>query len=328
MNYLQILEKLYPDGSVQGECGIFVHKLIQIPLVGDTLSSKTVAVKKYGYTAAAVQGGYDAGDAIVFNVGTTAGHIGFCNNIVNGIMTITESNWNEDLKVHHTREVSVHDKSIIGCLRGKLLFPIPTQTFKQRVLVLTSNVPEANMSQLQTGINQYLTNLAAKTTDLTIEVDYAPTEANFTIVTQSSDNTIYIQPNDIAVEGQKVQTQNGKQYDVVCLVYDDSKMAPKPNHPIEAPVLINGFNIIEIPLDWISNINDGTVNPVEIYPLSVEVFFAHELCHADFFLINYKGGFQLHDKTHDPQLSGYPSPVDYFLQYLMELKPFWSYIVH
>lgn len=327
MTYQKILEQLYPDDSVQGECGVFVHKLIQIPLVGDTLSTKTAAVKKYGYTAQMVDGGYDAGDAIVFNVGTTAGHIGFCNNIVNGIMTITESNWNEDLKVHHTRQVLVHDKSIVGCLRGKLLFPIPPQTFNQKVLVLCSNIEPANMPQLQAGIAQYIADLAAQTTDFTVSVDYAPTQANFTIVTQTSDNTIYIQPEDVISEGNRVQQETGKQYDVVCLIYDDSKMSPKPNHPIEAPIYQNGFNIMEIPLDWISSLNDNTL-PLEIYPQAVEIFFAHELSHADFFLINTKGGFQLHDKTHNLQISGYTSPIDYFLQYLMELKPFWSYLIH
>lgn len=326
MNYQPILEKLYPDGSVQGECGVFAHKLQNFPLVGDTIQTKTTAVKKYGYTAAMVQGGYDAGDILILNINTAAGHVCFVNNIVNGIMTLTESNWDLDLKVHHTRQLPVNDKTIVGCLRGKLLFPVPG--FNQRVLVLCSNIADADMSQLQAGITQYMTDLAVKTTDLTIQVDYAPTEANFTVVTQSSDNTIYIQPADVAAEGQKVQQQNGKQYDVVCLVYDDSKMAPKPNHPIEAPVLIDGFNVIEIPLDWISNINDGTVDPVEIYPLAVEIFFAHEMSHANFFLINKRGGFNLHDKTHDPQTSGYPSPIDYFLQYLIELKPFWNYIIN
>ena len=325
-NYQAILQELYPENSYGGECGVFVHKLITIPLVGDTLSSKTAAVKKYGYTAQMVDGGYDAGDSIVFNVGTAAGHIGFCNNIVNGVMTITESNWNLDMKVHHTRQVPVHDPSIVGCLRGKLLFPIPPQTFNQKVLVLCSNIEPANMPQLQAGIAQYMADLAAQTTDFTVSVDYAPTEANFTVVTQTSNNTIYINPQDVVVAGQAVQQATGKQYDVVCLVYDDSKMSPMPNHPIEAPIY-DGFNIIEIPLDWISSLGDSTI-PLEIYPQSVEIFFAHELSHADYFLINTRGNFQLFDHTHDAMLSGFPSPVDYYLQYFMNLKPFWSYLIH
>ncbi len=329
MSYQPILEQLYPDGSVQGECGVFVHKLMSIPLVGNTIQTKTTAVQKYGYTAEQVQGGYDAGDAIIFNIGTAAGHIAFCNNIENGIMTLTESNWHLDFKVHHTRQISAKDPTIVGCLRGKLLFPIPPmpptpRTFNQRVLVLCSNIPDANMSQLKAGITQYTDAVLQKTTDFHISVDYAPTDTQFTIVTQTSDDTIYIQPGDVAFAGAQVQQATGKQYDVVCLVYDDSKMTPMPNHPIEAPIYEHGFNIIEIPLDWVSSLNTPNT-PLVIYSDAVEIFFSHEMSHADYFLTHAKGGFDLHDKTHDPQLLGYPSPVDYFIQYLIELRPFWGY---
>jgi len=319
MDYQGILENLYPDGSIGGECGVFVHKLIQIPLVGNTIQSKTAAVRKYGYTAQMVQGGYDAGDAIVFNVDTPAGHIGFCNNIENGVMTITESNWNLDNKIHHTRQVSVLDKSIVGCLRGKLLFPIPT--FNQRVLVLCYNIPWNQFANLAQGIESYADKVKAKTTVFNISVDFEPTEAIFPIITQPSDGTIYVDPEAISAEGSRIQTEKDKQYDVVCLVYDNSEMNPKPNHPIEAPIFEHGFNVIEIPLDWISSLDDPTI-PFEIYSQSVEIFFAHECMHADYFLS--KSGQR--DKTHDPQTLGYPSPVDYFLDYLMELSPYWGII--
>lgn len=323
-NYQKILETLYPEGSYGNECGIFVHKLIQIPPIGDTILTKTAAVKKYGYTAQMVQGGYDAGDAIVFDVGTKAGHIGFCNNIVNGVMTITESNWNLDGKIHHTRSLSVFDKSIVGCLRGILLFPIPPQTFNQRVLVLCSNIP--NLPQLQEGIQSYVDKVKAKTTDFDISVDYATTNVIFPTITDSS-GTTYVVPEAISSEGDRVERETGKQYNVVCLIYDSSKMNPKPNHPIEAPILEHGFNVIEIPLDWISSQDDPTI-PFEIYPLAVEIYFSHELSHADYFLVNKLNtqGFKIPDKTHNPMISGYPSPVDYYLNYLMELRAFWSYL--
>lgn len=321
MNYQPILQKLYPEGSVGGQCGDFVHKLIQIPTVGNTIQTKIAAVKKFGYTAQAVMGGYDAGDAIIFNVGTPAGHIGFCNNIVNGVMTITESNWHEDLKITHTRQVPVMDKSIVGCLRGQLLFPIPPQTFNLRVLVLCSNIPDTSMPQLKEGIQNYTDKVSEKTTGIfNVSVDYLPTQKVFTTVSQAG--TVYVDPEQVSAEGFALAKQ---QYDVVCLVYDSSKMNPKPNHPIEAPIYEHGFNVIEIPLDWISSQNDTTI-PFEIYPQAVEIFFAHEMSHANYFLVNKLSQNVVHDKTHDPQLLGYPSPVDYFLNYLMELRAWWDII--
>ncbi len=104
-------------------------------------------------------------------------------------------------------------------------------------------------------------------------------------------------------------------------------MNPKPNHPIEAAILEHGFNVIEIPLNWISSQDDHTI-PFEIYPLSVEIYMAHEMSHADYFLINKLNtqGFKLIDHTHDPMILGYPSPTDYYLMYFMNLKAFWSYL--
>lgn len=325
MNYQSILQQLYPEGSIgpgegvyKGQCAVFVQNLMSIPKVGDTIESKIAAVKKYGYTAQQVQGGYSAGDAIVLDVGTKAGHVLFLNqfNPITKIGVASEANWFRDGKVHHTRQINLMDKSVIGCLRGKLLFDVPPQTFNQKVLVLCYNIPD--ITKIQEGINSYITKVQQKTTDFNISVDYAVTKGPFTVIQQGT--TIYIQPADVANEGLKVQQQTGKQYDVVCLVYDNSQMTPHPNHPTESPLYLHGFNVIEIPLDWIS---DGT----QIFPNSVETFFSHELSHANYFLINIKGGFTIRDKTHDAQILGYPSPIDYFLQYLMELKPFWSYLV-
>lgn len=319
MNYQQILQGLYPEGSKQGQCGVFAHKLMTFPLIGDTLASKTAAVKKYGYTAAMVQGGYCAGEVIITKESLVNGHVAFCNTLENGVMTLSESNYHLDLKVHHTRQLNVHDPVIVGCIRGPLLFLPPT--FNQRVLVLCSNIPD--LPQVKQGIQNWVDKVKAKTTDFNILVDYETTDTQFTIVNQGA--TIYLQPGEVAFEGAKIEVQNKVQYDVVCLIYDNSNMNPRPNHPIEAPIYQDGFNVIEIPLDWISSIGDNTV-PFEIYPNAVEVFFAHEMSHANYFLVNTRGKFLLHDKTHDDMTAGYPSPVDYFLQYLMELKPFWNFL--
>jgi hypothetical protein len=326
-DYSTILKQLYPEGSKQGECGVFCHKLMQFPLIGDTLASKTAAVNKFGYTAKAVQGGYDAGDVIVTKESLAYGHVAFINAIIGDNLQLTESNFNLDLKVHHTRLINKMSPVIVGCIRGPLLFlPAQKKTFNQQVLVLCQNIPDANMSPLKQGIGQYLDAITAKTAGaFTVTVDYAsaaPT-AHFGII-QFGD-TIYLQPRDVANAAQGFK----KQYDAVCLVYDKSKMTPKPNHPVEYQGLEFGFAIIQLPLDWISSSGAG-LGPLVIYPDAAELFFAHELCHAEYSLANARGNAGQRDKTHDPVVLNpqTPSQIYYFLDYLLALTTWWPNLCH
>ncbi len=122
MDYSQILIKKYPDGSIGGQCGIFCHKLMQFPSVGNTIGSKRAAVKKFGYPAAKVQGGYVAGDVLILDIGTVAGHVAFINNIIGDDLQLTESNWFLNQRVHHDRLINKFSPEIVGCIRGQLLF--------------------------------------------------------------------------------------------------------------------------------------------------------------------------------------------------------------
>lgn len=332
MDLRPILQKLYPDGCTGGQCGVFAHKLIEFPLIGNTLKNKTDAVAKFGIVRGNINGDYRPGDVIVTSENKTYGHVAVINNVVNGVLVLSESNYNLDQKVHHSRTMPVNNSHIVGLLRGNFKFKVLDEKKNdgQRVLILCYNIPSVALPQLKAGVKAYCDKVALKTAGgLQISVDYANTapQDSFGVITDPTVGTIYVQPNDVAVAGVRVQQVNKKQYNVVCLVYDDSKMAPKPNHPVEVPMLTNGFNIIQIPLDWISSLNDQVVMPLTIYPLAVEIFFSHELSHANYFLANTLGSAAQHDKTHDPQTNGkYTSPMDYFLQYLLELKPWWKFL--
>ena len=147
-NYYLLLSTLYPDGSIQGQCGVFCHRLMDFPLVGDTLASKIAAVKKYGYTASQLLGGYDAGDIVITKENQLNGHVAFVNNIVGDNLQLTESNFHEDLKVHHTRLINKNSPELVGCIRGKLLFLPPDGEKKNlsfpiqlKVLILQNNQP-------------------------------------------------------------------------------------------------------------------------------------------------------------------------------------------
>lgn len=206
----------------------------------------------------------------------------------------------------------------------------------QKVLVLWSWIPNADL--IVQGINQYLAEITKKTGGLfAVQLDYANTPAQFhTISTVTPEGTVtYVNPDEIIAEGAKVEQQTGKHYDVVCLIYDDTKIigAP-PNHPVDNPVYQDGFNVMQIPLSWISSLADPNIQPIKIYPDAVEIFFAHELSHADYFLANTRGNAGLRDKTHDlqngqlPPGTTYTNPFYYFLDLLLELKPYWQFLVN
>lgn len=124
-DYQKILQELYPEGSIQGQCGVFAHRLMVFATVGNTLQSKTLAVERFGYTAAQLQGGYDAGDVIITKESLVYGHVAFINAIldpVKKIARLTESNFNLDLRVHHGRVINLLSPELVGCIRGPLIF--------------------------------------------------------------------------------------------------------------------------------------------------------------------------------------------------------------
>src|SRR5438874_9462777 len=103
MNLRPVLSQLYPEGSYQGQCGVFAHKLVNFPLLGDTLKSKIAGVAKYGTLATAPGFSIQTGDILITSESWVFGHVALVNCIINGKLQLTESNYHLDLRVHHTR---------------------------------------------------------------------------------------------------------------------------------------------------------------------------------------------------------------------------------
>lgn len=119
MDLRPTFEHYFPDGSKGGECGIFAHNLVTFPLVGDTIITKKAAVKKSGFV-----GNYQAGDVLILDVGTKAGHVGILND--DSLFSLTESNWKLDGRVHHNRTIPRNSKQIVGAFRGPLKLKLMT----------------------------------------------------------------------------------------------------------------------------------------------------------------------------------------------------------
>lgn len=129
MNIQPILSKLYPDGYKGGECGVFAHKLVGLPTLGDSYSQKKKCVNNNGIIASQLMGNFRVGDIIITNEGTVLGigngHVALVNNIVNGQLILTESNFRKDGKVHHARTLPITSNKIYGVIRRPFLFKLP-----------------------------------------------------------------------------------------------------------------------------------------------------------------------------------------------------------
>lgn len=112
----------FPDGSAGGQCGRFINQLMGTR-VGDTDESK-MAITDSSITADTA----GVGDIFVQDrskIGKWTGHIGVINGkfVKNGeiYFKVSESNWNGDEKVTHTREVPASKMS--GFARGNFVDP-------------------------------------------------------------------------------------------------------------------------------------------------------------------------------------------------------------
>lgn len=137
------LKKLYPEGSIGGQCAVFAEKLITIPNVGDTLILKRQAVQNNGIPIGLLNQAFRLGDVLILDVGTKDGHVAVINTIdfLKGLLTLTESNYHLDKKVHHTRQISLSDQGIVGILRGipKFAFPAVNYPLQLKVALIFNN---------------------------------------------------------------------------------------------------------------------------------------------------------------------------------------------
>lgn len=205
--------------------------------------------------------------------------------------------------------------------------PLPIN-FMQKILILFSHIDD--QEKVTAGILDWVIFLASdeRMKGFNIEITNSQSLVTYnTIKSNNPDgtNVIYADPNQIAAEGDRVEKLLEKEFDAVCLIYNDNFVAgEKPNHPVDNPIYAYGFNIFSIPLSWISNLAAGVL-PVVIDRAGTQHFFAHELSHANYFIINSELNLGLKDKTHDVQALTPARPTEEFgyRDYLVELKPYW-----
>ena len=129
MNLIPIISKIYPEGSVQGQCGDFAHRLINFPPIGNTYASKKKAVQDFGVLAPNLSE-FRIGDVVITNDNTNngvgSGHVAVVADIVAGQRIAAESNFQLDGRVHYGRVIPTN--RIYGVLRGDFRFPLPIKS--------------------------------------------------------------------------------------------------------------------------------------------------------------------------------------------------------
>ena len=124
------IEALAPTGSQGGECGVFVHTIVDnVPQMGDTLASKTAIcdVKAADWKP-------KIGDVVIQDVGTEAGHASVVNKVnSDGTVQLTESNYSAPNTVSNDRTISSTDKTVVGAYtKGQIKGSIAEGTKSQR----------------------------------------------------------------------------------------------------------------------------------------------------------------------------------------------------
>lgn len=165
MNLRPIFEKLYPTGSIGGQCFEFCHKLVKqtatfpgMPIFG---YQKEALLKTAGIPINQVDA-LRVGDVLLLNYGLYD-HGAIVNAILpGGKLQLTESNYNEILKplrVNHSRTINFNDPAILGVFRSDPLYSLPPFNYPiQPKVLLVMNMPMPwnsllqVMAQLQTWI--------------------------------------------------------------------------------------------------------------------------------------------------------------------------------
>lgn len=113
------LAQKFPQGSVGGQCTTFLHKIVDFPPIGDGKNQKFASVDRIGIPKARWQP--RVGDVVVTGDNPTYGHTFLVNAVLpGGRVRVTESNFNGNERVTHTRVVSLSDPKIYGAIRKPL----------------------------------------------------------------------------------------------------------------------------------------------------------------------------------------------------------------
>lgn len=218
MTLKPILEKLYPEGSKQGQCGVFAEKVVAIGLIGDSLAAKTRAVSSVGIMAGSLNQLFKLGDVLILNVHTFNGHVAVVNTIdsKNKLLTVSESNYRGDQRVHHTRQIAFNDPMIVGVLRNKFLFNTPVLFPIVPNILLVQNGPAwTSMGAKFAEIRQRLLTASNNQMDINIDVAYV----NFPNVPFTTNGYPSRKGVDLNWYAQNIAPLK-KTYDAICFLTD------------------------------------------------------------------------------------------------------------
>lgn len=119
--FSEVVKEKFPTGSEGGQCGVFAHKLVTFPNVGDLKEEKQASVRKFGMLKDDwLKDGPKVGDVIITNEDPTYGHVAVINKILpNGDIMLSESNYRQKDRISHDRKISKNSSKIYGVIRGE-----------------------------------------------------------------------------------------------------------------------------------------------------------------------------------------------------------------
>lgn len=142
MNLYPTLSKLYPEGFHGGQCAAWAEQVMDFGPIGDSLAEKEMYVKLNGIIApniAEIGRGYRAGDVVVTTESADHGHV--CILLDPNTMTVVESNFHLDEKVHYGRVVP--KEKIYGIIRAP--FKVDLGQCEVNFSILINNQPPWNL---------------------------------------------------------------------------------------------------------------------------------------------------------------------------------------
>ena len=139
-----------------GQCAWFAEQITRLPdgstwVIGNSVGEKMANLQQHRARGNAFLRGEarpEVGQSVVINTGGQYGHVAVINEILpDGRLKLTESNWNNDLRVSHDRIIDANDGQIMGFLRTK-----PTEEFKSSLALSDTSQPTTPKTPRQDAI--------------------------------------------------------------------------------------------------------------------------------------------------------------------------------
>lgn len=147
--------------DLTGQCAWFAEQVTRLPngstwTIGNTIGEKLAKLNQHRLNGNAFFRGEaqpEVGQSVVIKTNGKYGHVAVINEVLpDGRLRLTESNWNNDLRVTHDRIVDSNDQDIVGFLRTK-----PTSEFKAvpaRTNPATPTTPKTQIAQVQAPMDR------------------------------------------------------------------------------------------------------------------------------------------------------------------------------